>query len=39
MEDNLKKLEVEYLRNHLMDQTQILILILYDQTIFCKSFK
>ena len=39
MEDNLKKLKVEYLSNHLLDHTQILNLRLNDQTVFCKSFK
>ena len=34
MEDNLKILKVEYLSNHLLNQTQILNLSLYDQTIF-----
>ena len=39
MEDNLKIVKVEYLRNHLLDQIQILNLSFYDQTIFCKYFK
>ena len=39
MEDNLKILKVEYLNNYLLDHTQILNLSLYDQNIFCKSFK
>ena len=39
MEDDIKILKVEYLSNHLLDHTQILNLSLYDQTIFCKSFK
>jgi hypothetical protein len=39
MEDDITKLKVECLSNHLFDHTQILNLILYDQTIFCKSFK
>ena len=39
MEDNLKILKVKYLGNHLLDHTQILNLSLYDQTIFCNSFK
>ena len=30
---------MEYLSNHLLDPTQILNLSLYDQHIFCKSFK
>jgi hypothetical protein len=34
MEDNLKILKAEYLSNHLWDQTQILSLSLYDQTLF-----
>ena len=36
MEDNLKMLKVEYISNHLLDHTQILNLILDDQTIFYK---
>ena len=39
MEDDLKILKVEYLRNQLLDQTQILNLGLFDQTIYYKSFK
>ena len=39
MEDNLKILKVEYLRNHLLDYTQILNLSLDDQTKFYKCFK
>jgi hypothetical protein len=39
MEDNLKILKVEYLCNHLLDHTQILNLLLDDQTIFYKYFK
>ena len=41
MEDDLKILKVEYLRNGLLDPTEILNLSLDldDQTIFCKSFK
>ena len=39
MEDDLKLLKVEYLSNHLLDQTQILNLSLNDQTIFCNSVK
>jgi hypothetical protein len=38
-EDDLKKLKVEYLSNLLLDHTQILTLSLYDQTLFCQSFK
>ena len=37
MEDNLKILKVEYLKNHLLDHTQILNLRLV--TIFYKSLK
>ena len=37
MEDKLKILKVEYLINHLLNDTQILNLILDDQTIFYKS--
>ena len=36
MEDDLKILKVEFLRNHLLDHTQILNLSLDDQTIFYK---
>ena len=32
MEDDLKILKVEYLRNHLLDHTQIFNLSLYNQT-------
>ena len=39
MKDDLKILKVEYLRNHLLDYTQILNLSLDGQTIFCKSLK
>ena len=39
MEDNLKILKVEYLRNHFLDVTQILNLSVNDQTIFYKSSK
>ena len=39
MEDDLKILKVKYLGNHLLDHTKILNLRLYDQTIFCRSFK
>ena len=39
MEDDLKILKAEYLRNLLLYHTQILNLGLYDQTIFCQSFK
>ena len=39
MEDDLKIPKMEYLNNHLLDHTQILNLSLYDQNIFCKSFK
>ena len=39
MEEELKILEVEYLHNHSLDQTQILNLGLDDQTIFYKSLK
>ena len=39
MEDNLKKLKVKYLSNHLLDHTQILNLSLDNQTIFYKFFK
>ena len=39
MEDDLKILKVEYLRNHLLDHTQILNLSWDDQTILYKSFK
>jgi hypothetical protein len=38
-EDDLKILKVEYLSNLLLDHTQILTFSLYDQTIFCQSFK
>ena len=34
MEEDLKVLKVEYLSNHLLNHTQILNLILDDQTIF-----
>ena len=39
MEDNLKLLKVEYLRNQLLDHTQILNLSLDDQTIFLQILK
>ena len=39
MEDDLEILKVKYLRNHLLDPTQILNLCLDDQTILYKSFK
>jgi hypothetical protein len=39
MEDNLKLLKVEYLRNQLLDHTQILNLRLDDQTIFLQILK
>ena len=39
IEDNLKILKVEYISNHLLDYTKILILSLDDQAIFHKSFK
>ena len=39
MEDNLKKLKVEYLSTHLLDHSQILNLSLDDHTIFYKSLK
>jgi hypothetical protein len=39
MEEDLKVLKVEYLSNHLLNHTQILNLILDDQTIFFKSLK
>ena len=39
MEDDLQILKVEYLINHLLDNTQILNLSLNDQAIFHKSFK
>ena len=39
MEKDLKILKVEYLHNHLLDQTLILNLGLDDQTIFYKSLK
>ena len=39
MEDDLQKVKVEYLRNHLLDPTQILNLSLDDQTILYKFFK
>ena len=39
MEDDLKILKVDYLRNHLLDHTQFLNLGLYDQTIMYKYFK
>ena len=39
MEDVHKILKVEYLSNRVLDHTQILNISLYDQTIFCKSFK
>ena len=39
MEEELKILKVEYLRNHSLDQTQILNLGLDDQTIFYNSLK
>ena len=38
-EDDLKKLKVEYLINHLLDCTQNLNLSLDDQTISYKFFK
>ena len=37
MEEDLKVLKVEYLSNHLLNHTQILNLILDDQTIFFKK--
>ena len=39
IEDDLKIVKVEYLSNHLLDHTQILNLSLFNQTLFCKSFK
>ena len=39
MEDELKILKVKYLRNHLLDHTQILNLSIDDQTIIYKFFK
>ena len=39
MEDDLKTLKAEYLRNHLLDRNQILNLSLDDQTIFLQIFK
>ena len=39
IEEDFKILKVEYLRNHLLDQTQILNLGLDNQTIFYKSLK
>ena len=39
MEDSIKILKVEYLSNHLLDHTQILYLMLYDQTIFYNTLK
>ena len=39
MEDSLKILKVEYLRNQLLDHTQILNLSLNDKTIFYNPFK
>ena len=39
MEDDLKILKLEYLSNRVLDHTHILNLRLYDQTIFCQSFK
>ena len=39
MEDDLKILKVKYLSKPLLDHTQILNLGLYDQNMFCKSFK
>ena len=39
MEEDLKLLKMEYLSNHLLDQTQIWNLCLYDQTIVYKSLK
>ena len=39
MEDDLKISKLEYLRNPLLDHTQILNLSLFDQTIFYKSSK
>ena len=38
MEDDLKKLKVKYLSNQLLDHTQILYVILDDQTIFFDFF-
>ena len=39
MEDDLKILKIEYLTNGLLDYTQILNLILHEQTVFCKSLR
>ena len=39
MEDDLKILKVEYLRNQLLDHTQILNLSIVDQTIFYAFLK
>ena len=39
MEDDLKILKVEYLGNHLLDNSQIFNLSLNDQNIFYKSFE
>ena len=39
MEDDLKILKVEYLSNYLLDHSLILKECLYDQALFCKSFK
>ena len=39
MEDKLKIIKVEYLRNNLMNHNQILILSVDDQNIFYKSLK
>ena len=39
MEDNLKILKVEYLSNHLLNNTKILNLSLEDQTTFYKLLK
>jgi hypothetical protein len=37
MEDDLKINKVEYLSNYLLDNNQILILSLHEQTVFYKS--
>ena len=39
MEDALKILKVEYIRNHLLDYTQSLNLSFDEQTILYRSFK
>ena len=39
MEDNFKRLKVEYLSNNLLDHIQIWKLCLYDQIKFYKSIK